>query len=179
MPTGTKLVAGLAVLALTLGVVSWWYRFESAHRSTEFWGPTAAELIARPSEVTASTLVSEGSADGSSHAPQEILVLGPQQLLVTDAHDVTDIPGMVHLRNSLLSDGNYYWTTEATAPRWQWCLQFANKEEKVCLLFSEDFAVVGLLEEDRVRAVDCQPMAETLRQYCTSAKLFDASKTSE
>lgn len=177
MPTGTKLVAGLAFLALALGVVSWWYRFEAAHRSTEFWGPTAAELIARPSQVTASTLVP--LTDDSSNSHQEILSVGQRRFLVTDVHEVTDVPGMVHLRNSLLTDSNYDWTTEVKTPRWRWCLRFANEGQEVRLLFSEEFGVVGLLDNQPFRGVNCSPMGETLGEYFANSNLFDASKPSE
>ncbi|QEG33265.1 hypothetical protein [Bythopirellula goksoeyrii] len=177
MPTGTKLVAGLAVLALTLGVVSWWYRFESAHRSTEFWGPTAAELINQSSHVTASTLAPATEATADEEA--ELLVLDDEQFIPIRVHDVTKVPGMLLLRKSLLTDRNYAWHREVKSPHWHYCLLFAEDGQESRLLFSKDFTVVGILESARLRAVDCQPMAETLRQYCTSAKLFDASKTSE
>ena len=179
MPTGTKLVAGIAALALALGVVSWWYRFEAAHRSTLFLGPIAAELIARPSQVTASTLVPAESAEDFPVSSPELFTFGEQQFLSTEAHDVTDVPGMVHLRNSLLTDSNYDWTAKVKMPSWQWCLQFAGEGQEVQVLFTENFGEIGLLENGRHREVSCRPMAETLREYFASSKLFDASKPAE
>ncbi|TWU30100.1 hypothetical protein [Bythopirellula polymerisocia] len=177
MTSGTKLVSLLAVVALALGVASWWYRFESAHRSTEFWGPTAAELIARPSQVTAMTLATK--PEEGAGAPTESLDVGNERVALVNIHDVTDVPGMVHLRNSMLTDSNFDWTTEVESPNWGWCLLFSNEGQQARLLLSEDFSVVGLLEDSHPRAVNCRPMAETLHKYFASAKLFDASSQSE
>ncbi len=173
MPAGTKLVVALAILALALGVGSWWYRFESAHQSTAFWGPEAAELIGTPSQVTAITLVP--AVEGVEEASVELLEVDDVEYLTVNVHDVTNVPGMVHLRHSLLTDSNYDWSAKVEEPVWGRCLQFSEADQEAGLLFTEDFTVVGLLEGDRVRAVDCRPMAETLLEYATSAKLFDAS----
>lgn len=177
MPSGTKLVAGLGILALALGVGSWWYRFESAHRSTGFWGPTAAELIARPSQVSAMTLVS--ATEETARGEAELLVVDDKQFVQLNAHEVTDVPGMVHLRNSLLTDSNYDWNLEVKPPRWRYGLLLNNGDQNAHVLFSEDFTVIGLLEHQQLRAVGCQPMAETLREYFASSRLFDASSLAE
>ena len=180
MPSGTKLVAGIACLALVLGVISWLYRFDSAHRSTEFWGPVAAELIAKPSTVTAMRLVPAGAAEGDAgELPVERLTLGDVEYVLVDVHDVTEVPGIVHLRNSLLSDRNYDWQVEVAAPSWRWGLRLTEGGQAAAILFSEDYRELGLWQpqsgSEGVRALACRPMAETLTQYFASVKLFDAS----
>ena len=70
--SGTKLVVALGSLALVLGAASWWYRFESAHRATQFWGPAAAELILELGQVEALTLrpVVKGEKPAADLLPQ-------------------------------------------------------------------------------------------------------------
>ena len=172
MQSGTKLVLAIFALALLAGALSWWYRFEAAHRSTTFWGPHFAELIARPSHVTAFGLEA-ATADAGDDALQ-ILSKNYERI---EPQDLTSAPGMVHLRNSILSDGNYRWEAPATSDHWRWCLQFSGDGRVATILFTEDFALLGRMNQrgDHVRTVDSQPMAETLREYFTEIGVFPAS----
>jgi hypothetical protein len=81
---------------------------------------------------------------------------------------------MVHLRHSILTDGNYNWENPADTDDWRWCLQFTDGGVTATLLFNEDFTILGRLNRraDEVRTVDSRPLAETLREYFTSIKAF-------
>lgn len=181
MQSGTKLVLGIFALALLAGVLSWWYRFEAAHRSTTFWGPHFAELVARPSDVTAFGL--KAATDDAGDDVLRILAKTYERL---DSKDLTSAPGMVHLRNSILSDGNYRWDEPVpdfleNGDDWRWCLQFSGNERVATILFTKDFAELGRMNQrgDNVRMVDCQPMAETLREYFTEIGVFDAGEPTQ
>ena len=184
MQSGTKLVLGIFGLALLAGVLSWWYRYETAHRSTTFWGPNFAELIARPSDVTGLEL-----RDATQESEETFSVLSKDYERL-DIKDLTKAPGMVHLRNSILSDRNYRWEEPVSeslqkGEGWRYCLQFAGDGRTATLLFNENFAMLGRLNQraDNLRCVDCQPMAETLREYFASIKAFqpesNASKAAD
>jgi hypothetical protein len=174
MQSGSKLVLGIFGLALLAGILSWWYRFESAHRSTTFWGPHFAELIARPSEVTAFRLQKEPTTESGTDS---IVILG-ENFQRYDLKDLTAAPGMVHLRNSILSDGNYDWDAPVNTDDWRWCLQFETRGRQATLLFTENFKILGRMNQraNDVRTVDCSPMAGTLRQYFTSIGIFPAAE---
>ncbi len=169
MQSGSKLVLGIFGLALIAAVLSWWYRYESAHRSTSFWGPHFAELIARPSEVTAFGLADEQSKEALDEFP--IIDRTYYRQL---PRDLTKAPGMVHLRHSILTDGNYNWENPASTDDWRWCLQFTDGGVTATLLFNDDFTILGRLNRraDEVRTVDCTPLAETLREYFTKIDAF-------
>ena len=173
MQAGTKLVLGIFGLAVTAGVLSWWYRYEAAHRSTTFWGPHFAELIARPADVTAFGLEAIPPTESSKEA---FSILGKPYSPI-DRKDITQTPGMVHLRNAILTDTNYRWDHEIANDDWRWCLQFAGNDRKATILFNEDFSILGRMNQraDQVRVVDCQPMAETLQEYFRSSKIFNTS----
>jgi hypothetical protein len=183
MQSGTKLVLGIFSLALAAGALSWWYRYEAAHRSTNFWGPHFAELIARPSKVTAIVLDEISFANAGDEAFQ----IGKKFFETKNRKDITKAPGLVHLRNALLSDSNYRWDRNVTTDDWRWCLQFADADRKATILFNENLTMLGCMNQPaEVRTVDCQPMAETLREYFKSSNIFaplqpetPASKTAE
>ncbi len=181
MHSGSKLVLGIFGLALAAGILSWWYRYEAAHRSTTFWGPNFAELIARPSDVTGFEL------RGAMEESADTLGVLSQDYERLNVKDLTQARGLVHLRNSILNDGNYRWQEPVdesvkNGKGWRYGLQFAGNGRTATLLFTDDFAVLGRLNQrgDNLRTVACQPMAETLREYFTSIKAFqpenDASK---
>ena len=81
---------------------------------------------------------------------------------------------MVHLRNAILTDRNYQWEREVATDAWRWALQFSEAGRSATILFTEDFAILGRLNQraDEVRVVDCRPMAETLREYFKSSGIF-------
>jgi hypothetical protein len=172
MQSGTKLVLGIFGLALAAGVLSWWYRYEAAHESTTFWGPHFAELIANPSNVSAFAL------EATTESSDEAFSILEKPYSPVDRKDITQTPGMVHLRNAILTDTNYHWDHEIENDDWRWCLEFVGDGRKATILFNEDFTILGRMNQraDQVRVVDCQPMAETLREYFKSSKIFSASK---
>ena len=163
--SGTKLVVVLGGLALALGAGSWWYRFESAHLATTFWGPEAAELIVEPGQVDALTL--QPAAEGE---PQAAELLGQLDLKyrVESRLDLTGARGLVHLRHALSSDSNYVWNQTAAAPvAWRWALRFHDAERQVLVLFTADLATLGKLVpgSSPVELISCDPMAETIQRY--------------
>jgi hypothetical protein len=165
--SGTKLVVVLGSLALALSVVSWWYRFESAHRMTQFWGPEAAELIVESGQVEALglQLVAEGEERGVELLPQL-----DGAYAVVSRLDLTDAPGMVHLRHAITSDSSYVWSQTAPAPdAWRWALRFYDADRQLLVLLTADLATLGKSTTDfsPVEVISCQPMAETLQQYFT------------
>jgi hypothetical protein len=163
--SGTKLVVALASLALALGVTSWWYRYESAHRATQFWGSAVAELIVESGPVEAFTLQPAG--EGEPPAEDLLPQLGGEYAVVARL-DLTKARGTVHLRHALTSDSNYVWNQAAATPAtWRWALRFHDAERQVLVLFTADLATLGksATGSPSVEAISCEPMAETLRQY--------------
>jgi len=146
--SGTKLVVALTSLAFLLGATSWWYRYEAAHRASQFWGPEASRLIAEAEGFEALTWMSEES---------EL------------RKDLSSARGQAHLRHALMSDRNYVWDepVDATGIEWRWTLRFFEGERQVLVKLSEDLRAVGRLDSiaGTVTALSCEPMTESLEQY--------------
>ena len=152
----------LAGLALTLGAISWWNRYESAHRVTEFWGAENARLIVEPGEVRVFSLeIDSESEEGMVASHLEVF---PLQL----HKDLTKAPGLAHLRYALTTDSNYDWEAKPSEPiAWKWAFRFEGKGKELMVLFTEDFAILGKLTngDSAIAARSIAPMAETLRDY--------------
>jgi hypothetical protein len=59
-------------------------------------------------------------------------------------------------------------------------LQFSGAGRTATLLFTENLAVLGRRNQrgDNLRTVDCQPMAETLREYFEEIGAFQSDSAS-
>jgi len=169
---GTKLVIGLAGLALAAGLTSWLYRYGATHQSTRFWGSEAASLIARPSEAEFFRLELADSVGESGKR----LDLG-RHYSTTLIREITQERGMVHFRHALMTDGNYEWASEPEPSKidWRWGMRFHDKQTQALVVLAKDLATIGLVAEGGVRALSCQPMAETLRDYFQNVNLVPAS----
>lgn len=162
--SGNKLVVVLCLLALSAGVVGWSYRYQAAHRTAEFWGPSAGQLIQGPSKAYFfSVLGVLPDAAGVSDS----------RVLKFDARsDISGARGLSHLRNALSLDRNFLWNkaTPIGAVDWAVGLRFSRAEKAVTMVFSRDFRTLGKVNQDRqlVKTVSCAPMSVALTTYFKS-----------
>ena len=161
------------MLAVALGAFAWWNRYDSARRSTEFWGAEAAQLIVDSEQAELLELGPETEGEA------EETFLGQQVLSRQDANAVR---GMVHLRYALTSDSNYLWEQEAAEPAvWAWAIRFAEEDREIVVLLDEKFSVAGkyVSTDAPVTTLSCVPMTETLEAYFASVPVPRESKRSD
>lgn len=163
--SGKKLVMVLVSGALLLGSVSWWYRYEAAHRASQFWGATASRLIAESEGLEGMTFEPMGSEALSS------LDWGS----LGEASDLSKVRGQAHLRHALLSDRNYVWDQpiDGEAQKWGWCFRFYEGQREVYVVLSEDLRMIGKYEpaSSSVAGFSCEPMTASLQQYLNALEL--------
>jgi len=92
VPTGGWLVLGLVALATGLGVFAVWFQWGQTRQCLAFFGPVAARRIQSAARVELWTLAAEGD-----------------RLRAVERLDVSQAPGLVHLRRGLIEDVNYRW----------------------------------------------------------------------
>ena len=163
--SGTKLVLLLVCGALLLGSVSWWYRYEAAHRASQFWGAEASRLIAE----------SEG-LEGLTFEP-----MGGEALSTLgwgspgESTDLSKVRGQAHLRHALLSDRNYLWSEpiDGEAQKWGWCFRFHEGQRVVYVVLSADLKAIGKYEptSNSIAGFSCEPMTASLQQYLSALEL--------
>lgn len=172
--SGTKLVLLLVTVAMLLGGVSWWYRYEAAHRASQFWGPEASRLIAE-SEAFDAIVFEACTQDGLAELGS------PTFGRTIELHDVR---GQAHLRHAILSDRNYLWKDpHDPATKWRLCLRFGEVENQVYVLLSDEFKSIAKFDPStkQVTGFSCVPMTVSLSQYFggLNDQAEDASTPSE
>ena len=116
--SGARLVIGLLLLGITAGVVGIWYQRGQTQRCLAFYGPEAARM------VTSAPVV-------------EVWALAPAAesgvLVALERADVSQAPGLVHLRRGLVEDANFRWQGRPStgagrlpAESWDRALVFAD-----------------------------------------------------
>jgi len=116
--SGARLVIGLLLLGITAGIVGIWYQRGQTQRCLAFYGPEAARM------VTSAPVV-------------EVWALAPAAesgvLVALERADVSQAPGLVHLRRGLVEDANFRWQGRPStgagrlpAESWDRALVFAD-----------------------------------------------------
>lgn len=98
--SGARLVVVLLSLGVTAGIVGILYQREQTRRCLAFYGSEAARMVASAPVV-------------------ELVTLGPGTepgvLVALHTADVSQAPGLVHLRRGLVEDANFRWDPPASA----------------------------------------------------------------
>jgi hypothetical protein len=83
---GTFAVLSILALALAMASYAWWYNYSHSQRILDLYGPEAATLI------RTAPVVEILSGDAGSNL------------------DISQAPGLLHARTSLIADASYDWT---------------------------------------------------------------------
>lgn len=149
---GTWLVGGLLMLGVAAAVGAIWFQRQQTRKCLAFYGPVAARRITSAAGVELLT-VQPGSV--------------PRRLAAASRLDVSQAPGLVHLRRGLVEDANFSWPdvglqddprAAAVPPaprpldRWDAALVFTDREGG-----GQTTLVVDLDETDGGLAVVGQP----------------------
>lgn len=160
--SGRVLILTVFGIALALSGGAWWHHYQSTRHSAEFWGVDGARLLVKAPQVELLHL-----GPPASDGPQ---VAG---LAVTATHDLSDKPGLIHLRSfALTQDAHFDWpgrtSTSATEDRaWRYALRFADGERALVVLLREDFTALGKLDGERIDILPSARIAPSTRRYLT------------
>jgi hypothetical protein len=161
--SGKLLISAMLLAALAAAGASWWFRYEATHLTAQFWGPEAARLIRDAPEVELLVL-RRNDAAGSI----EQLNIGGTNWLVADKRDVSQAPGLTHLRNALLEDHSFDWPVHAadSSTDWRWALRFRDgKGPRLVALFSADEQLgKSFAGDESIVAVSCRPISRGLSE---------------
>lgn len=167
MPGRGKLVIALMLLlGFALGGYAWWVQLQKGRRVLNHWGPRATYLIRHGERVELLRLGETASGSLSEQASTlqtSTLSIGGRGVPIEDSRDITDVPGLVHARHSLIVDSYYQWGSgpgEDCTPDWEFALRFStsrpdnspdgvNSDDTATLVFAPNCQLVYLLEMDR------------------------------
>lgn len=160
---GKYAILAVIVIGLAGAIGGWWYRSQLQRRAISLWGREAAELMQRAPHAELLKLASQ--SDEVERDAENSLSFGDAQLGIAARIDVSQAPGLVHLRHSLISDQSYVWSAplDACRPHWPYALRFADEKHSATLLIDFDCRQ-ALLAEQNAR-VSIEPMAKGLEVF--------------
>jgi hypothetical protein len=148
--SGKLVIISILTLALAAAGISWWFRYTTTHRAVRFWGPGTARLIRDAPIVEFCEYGREANDD--------------YQKLV-NRRDISNSPGLIHLRNALLEDRSFKWPAEYGRPgSWGWALVFRDPSGNAATLnFTSDWRYVDSTEGEYI--VACEPISSGLEKF--------------
>jgi hypothetical protein len=146
--SGKLVIVCIITVALAAAGASWWFRFNSTNRAAKFWGPVGSRLI--------------------RDAPRVVLI---RSYLVEEpkSRDISNAPGITHLRNALLEDRSFRWSqgVDAAPKSGGWKLEFSNPAttDRLTIHFTTDCRGAMVPSDLPKRAiVSTEPISTGLRE---------------
>ncbi len=112
----------------------------------------------------------EPTSHGPRRNPSATLLVDDRRWAVLRRIDLTDAPGLLHLRQALIVDASFAWAAQPTAsaadPQWQFALEAQDEQRQVVALLD--------LEREWIRKLDGGPtvkltISEGLRTFFKEA----------
>jgi hypothetical protein len=158
--SGKVAIIAMIVVSLALTAFAWWYRYQQGRRAMEFWGPETAQLIRHAPRVELADLAEVPPLD----LPRMIEAGDPSRF---SGQNISDAPGLVHARHSLIVDSNFQWGERVESPdaiAWDVAWRFGDgKNERVVFLDYETGAT-RRLDDQRIEIL--QPaIVSGMRDY--------------
>lgn len=133
---------GVAVVAAGF---AWYQNYHRSVRARAFWGEKAATIrFAKKVEAFHIKLPDDPQHRTNLHPEQ-----GGPYPYAEGLTDISNAPGLLNARTSLMSDGAFDWSVERFTPKpsgeWKLGVRFIDDDETVTLLFSDqsDLMLVG------------------------------------
>jgi len=192
--TGKLAVLAMIAVALLAATFAWWWNFNRGRKTLAFFGPQAARLIRTAPKVE--ILVVRGPESAGRPASRSFLshpsdadqvkflgtdekaLVGNGLFPVYRRIDISEAPGLIHARASLLTDSSYTGETTMTAQGdFTEVVRFADEDGEVFLAFSKQQPDLHVVSE--VKAMRLIPKtADGWRQFIErNVKQAEAAQT--
>ena len=140
--------------ALAAAIFAWSFQYMRGRHILELWGADNARLIRVEAEQI--QLLSLLPADDAADAvPQRNLTIDDQSFAVVEAAEITDAPGIIHAKQSLIEDASFQWDKPRgeCPPRWQFALEFRAGQHVATVLIDTNCERARLLETGHEAAI--------------------------
>jgi hypothetical protein len=166
--SGRTIIITTLLVALAMAGGAWWYNWQLSRYAAQYWGPAAARLVVGRTPLT---LLELGSREPPEHPPAADSVA---RRPVVAEHDLTDKPGVAHLRLALAQDANFLWDARRRESidvdyDWGYALRFDADGPPLVVLVRRDFKQIGKLDPDGdfVDVLPCPRLAPAFERYLT------------
>ncbi len=185
----TLVIVGVALAA---AAIAWVHQLHYGDQVLAQWGPQVASRIRSAEQVELLLLEPMPSRDPENDAPsgtdsaragaaplaparssrateRQRLQDGDRSYAVVGRIHLTGAPGLVHLRQALISDPSYRWDgpsagiSDQQRPTWQYGLRFVTEQGDVLMLLDLQSERLGLAGQSEW--ISCEPIAAGLRRF--------------
>jgi hypothetical protein len=160
--SGRIIILSAFAIAVALAGGAWWYHYQGSQRAAEFWGgPAARQLVKSPRlELLELGELAEAGEAKRTVAGRAVLA----------EHDLSDQPGLVHLRFIFTQDAHFEWAGRKRVPLdaeldWAYALRFVEGEQELIVLLRRDFEQIGKLEGEHIDVLPSPRIAAPVMQY--------------
>jgi len=168
--SGRIIILAAFGIALALSGGAWWYHYQASRRAAEYWGGDGARLLVKAPKLEFLELGETAAA-----SEERATVAGRA---VAAKHDLSNKPGLVHLRFVFTQDVNFAWDARrreaAGAGDWAYALRLVDGRRQLVVLLRRDFNEIGKLDGPNVDVVASPRIASSLRQYLTDIGVLKA-----
>jgi len=144
---GKVAVLAMIAIALVAATFAWWWNFNRGRQTLAFFGPQAAHLIRTAPKVEI-LVVGGPDAAGGYDSTDDKVRLSNGEFAVFRRIDISNAPGLIHARASLLADSSY-----AGEPRMSlWgsfteVVRFADVDGEVYVAITEPDGSIQIVSE--------------------------------
>ncbi|MEX2175960.1 MAG: hypothetical protein WD872_16480 [Pirellulaceae bacterium] len=148
MPDRGKLVVlSIFAVALVAASFAWWWNYNRGRKALEFYGPQAARLI-RTAPTVEILVPIEWGDPAANNGDVDGGVIPDIGYSIRRRIDVSQAPGLIHARTSLLDDASYQWNADQREQVFTYFVRFADGADEVVIAFSEPDGWVMQLDSD-------------------------------
>lgn len=160
---GKYAIIAVLIIGLAGAVGGWLYRSQLQRRAISLWGTEAAELFQQAPQVELLKLQPFDEANDTGAEP--LLAAAGTKFAIVARRDISQTPGLIHLRHSLISDNSFNWSAplDDCRPDWAYALRFSKGQRSATLLLDLDCRQ-ALLAATAAR-VSIEPMAKGLAAF--------------
>lgn len=121
-------------LAICLGAVAVFVRYQQGDRALNYWGTQPAQLIRHAPRVELLWL-GDGKDPATESEVIEQLTIDGRNCTVVRRKDISQARGLVHARHALITDRSYQFDEPRgnCEPRWNYVLRFSDSEQTAVL----------------------------------------------
>ena len=165
---GKLVIISIFGMAIAMSAYAWWHNIHTGNQVIEFFGIETATRT-RHADSIELLLLDKGAQQESGREKIDSSV-GPRAVL--SSQNITNRPGLVHLRHMFIQDHTYQWNQSVPelVPEWTFALRFMDASGTTTLIFAPTTYIVEHVETGKLILMG--DLLDNLIRYLTESKLM-------